>query len=84
MAYSASTMRRIEGVPGMQFFTYRTADILSITVASGYFDSAATQYNLSTGDIICMVYAFGGTQKLIMLVATNTSGTITTTKMDLA
>lgn len=84
MAYSTSTMRLMGGVPGQQLFLYRTADQISTVVASGYFDDAYDHYNLSTGDIIMVVYAFGGTQKLISLVATNTAGTITTTKMDLA
>lgn len=84
MAYSTSTMRLMGGVPGQQLFLYRTADLLPTIVASGYFDDAYDHYNLSTGDIIMVVYDFGGTQKTIVLVATNISGTITTTKMDLA
>lgn len=84
MAYSTSTMRLMGGVPGQQQFLYRTADLLSTVVASGYFDDAYDHYNLSTGDVITVVYAFGGSMKLISLVATNTAGTVTTTKMDLA
>jgi len=84
MAYSSSTMRRIDGVPGQQVFNYRTADLLSTVVASGYFDNAYDEYNVSTGDIVWVVYAFGGTQKLCGFVFTNTSGTVTTTKMDVA
>ena len=84
MAYSSSTMRRVDGIPGMQLFTYRTADAQSTAVASGYFDDAYDEYNLSTGDIIMLVYAFGGTQHLSNYVVTNTSGTITVTECDLS
>ena len=84
MAYTTSTMRLMGGVPGQQMFLYRTADALTTVVASGYFDDAYGHYNASTGDVVWVVYAFGGTQKLCGFVLTNTSGTITTTKMDVA
>lgn len=82
MAYSASTMRRVDGVPGQALFMYRTADAETVVDDSGYFDSAVTDYNLSTGDVIICVYAFGGTQKVRMYLVTNTSGTITVTDQD--
>lgn len=84
MAYTTSTMRLMGGVPGQQLFLYRTADELSTVVASGYFDDAYDHYNASTGDVVLVVYKFGGTQKLCGFLLSNISGTITTTKMDVA
>lgn len=78
MSYSASTMRLIGGVPGQQFFLYRTADAITAVDDSGYFDDAVDEYNLSTGDVIVAVTGFGSTNVLDMLVATETSGTVTT------
>lgn len=82
MAYTTSTMRLMGGVPGQQLFLYRTADAETVVDDSGYFDDAYDHYNLSTGDIIIAVYAFGGTQKVRMYLVTNTSGTITVTDQD--
>lgn len=82
MSYSTSTMRLMGGVPGQQLFMYRTADLETVVDDSGYFDTAAVHYNLSTGDVIICVYAFGGTQKVRMYLVTNTSGVITVTDQD--
>lgn len=79
MAYSASTLRRIEGTPGQQLFTYRTADNITTVDDSGYFDDAVDDYNLSTGDMILVVSLFGGSMAFDGLVCTNTAGTVTTT-----
>lgn len=81
MAYSSSTMRLMGGVPGQQLFLYRTADKETVVDDSGYFDDAVEEYNLSTGDIILCVHAFGGTQGLHAYVATDTSGTVTVTDL---
>ena len=78
MAYSASTMRLMGGVPGQQLFLYRTADPITTCDNSGYFDDAVDDYNLDTGDIIIIVTGYGTTNVLDALVATNTSGTVTT------
>jgi hypothetical protein len=75
-------MRLIAGVPGQALFMYRTADAETVVDNSGYFDDAVDDYNLSTGDVIICVYAFGGTQKVRMYLVTNTSGTITVTDQD--
>lgn len=73
MAYSASTFRRISGVPGQQLFLYRTADAETATDDQDYFLAAKTDYNLTTGDIILNVYAFGGSMGLRGYVATVTT-----------
>lgn len=79
MAYSKSTMRRIEGPPGQALYTYKTADNITVVDDSGYFDDAVDDYNLETGDMILAVTDTGGTIAFDGLVVTNTSGTITTT-----
>ena len=55
MAYVTAKFRKIDGIPGQAFFTYITADLASVFEASGYFDTAITEYGLSTGDIIMVV-----------------------------
>lgn len=82
MAYSASTMSRAAGVRGQALFLYRTADLESVVDDSGYFDSAVTDYGLSTGDRIDAVVAFGGTMKRHNYVATVTGTTVTVTDED--
>lgn len=77
MAYDASSLRLMGGVPGQQLFLYQTADALSTVVASGYFDDAANEYNLSTGDIVLAVCSTGGTKTVDLLVADNAAGTVT-------
>lgn len=79
MAYSAAKFRKIDGVPGQQFFTYTTADLASVFEASGYFDTAIVDMNLSTGDII-MVVSTASTATGDVYVATNTAGTATVTQ----
>ncbi len=78
MAYSASALRLISGgYPTQQLFMYQSTDAISTIVASGYFDDAVDEYNLDTGDIII---ASSGTAKVAavdVLVAINTSGTVT-------
>lgn len=80
MAYSASTMRLVTGVPGQAFYVYRTADLKSVVDDSGYFDQAVDDYNLATGDIIAVTYGYGVAIGSDLFVATNTAGTVTTTK----
>jgi hypothetical protein len=78
MAYSAANLRLMGGVPGQQLFLYQTTDKLSTVVASGYFSTAVTSYNLSSSDIILAVCDTGGTRTVDILVCINTSGTVTT------
>ena len=52
MAYISEDMRLMGGVPGQQLFIYRTEDETASVTASGYFDQAAEDYNLDTGDIV--------------------------------
>ena len=78
MAYSLNTMRLMGGVPGQQFFLYRTADAIADVDDAGYFDNAALEYNLSTGDIVLCVTGFGAANVLDALVATVTDGVVTT------
>ena len=80
MAYSASAFRKIDGVPGQCLYSYTTADLQSVVAASGYFDTAVDDYGLTTGDIVYIVYATGGTIGGDFYVVTDTSGTITVTK----
>lgn len=77
MAYSAANLRRVEGVPGNALYKYKTTDLLSVVVASGYFDSAVDDYNLNTGDVIIAATGAAGAAAVDILVATNTSGTVT-------
>lgn len=79
MAYSASALRLMNGVPGNALYIYKTTDLLSTVVASGYFDDAVDQYNLDTGDIIIACTGAAGAAAVDVLVATNTSGTVTVT-----
>ena len=76
--YDSSTMRLLGGVPGQQLFLYRSADSINSIAASGYFNSAVAEYNLSTGDMILVVSGFGGTPVFDGLVAAVASGTVTT------
>lgn len=80
MAYSATELRRIDGIPGQSLYAYVTADMNSTVEASGYFDTAVTDYGLTTGDIICIVHDTGGTILGDFYVATDTSGTVTVTQ----
>lgn len=80
MAFSSSTMRLIGGIPGQQLFMYRTADAETSTDDSDYFLNAKTQNNLSTGDIILNVYAFGGSMGLRGYVVTSSTA-VTVTDM---
>jgi len=78
MAYSASALRLIPGgVPGENLFVYKTTDLLSTVVVSGYFNSAVTDYNVKTGDKIIASTGAAGAAAVDILVATNISGTVT-------
>lgn len=77
MAYTAAKMRRVEGVPGQSVYRYQTTDLLSVVVASGYFDDAVDDYNLDTGDIIMVTTGASMVAAIDVLVAINTSGTVT-------
>ncbi|MBI9078303.1 MAG: hypothetical protein JEY79_01025 [Pseudodesulfovibrio sp.] len=52
MAYDKTKLRLVGGFTGDNVYTYKTADLVAAVVASGYFDNAETEYNLSPGDII--------------------------------
>jgi hypothetical protein len=84
MAFSSSTMRLSGGIPGQQLFMYRTADAETSTDDSGYFDNAVTWNNLSTGDVILNVYAFGGSMGLRGYVAAVDGTTKVATVADMA
>jgi hypothetical protein len=74
MTYDSSTMRLMGGVPGQQLFLYRTADAVGTVEASGYFNAAVDEYNLSSGDIILAVTSFGGAAALKAMTASVSSG----------
>jgi len=78
MSYDLTTMRLMGGVPGQQLFLYRTADYIGAVAATGYFNSAVDEYNLSSGDIILAVTGFGSTSALNALV-TSVSGGVAAT-----
>jgi hypothetical protein len=77
MAYISEDMRLMGGVPGQQLFIYRTEDAVATATASGYFNEAAEDYNLETGDIIIACTGAGMAAAVDMMVATNTGGTVT-------
>jgi len=77
MSYDSTTMRLMGGVPGQQLFLYRTADAIGAVGASGYFNSAVEEYNLTSGDIILSVTGFGTLAVIDGLVATVSGGTAT-------
>lgn len=76
--YEASSMRLMGGVPGQQLFLYRTAEGIGAVSASGYFNNAVTDYNLSTGDLILTVTGFGSSPVFDGLVAIVNGATVTT------
>lgn len=78
MSYDSSTMRLLGGVPGQQLFLYRTADAIGAVSATGYFDKAVADYNLSSGDIILAVSGFGTLNVLDALVTTVGGGVAST------
>jgi hypothetical protein len=78
MSFDSTTMRLMGGVPGQQLFLYRTADAVGTVSASGYFNNAVEEYNLSSGDIILLVTGFGTLSVLDALVASVSGGTATT------
>ncbi|MGE9294155.1 MAG: hypothetical protein ACQKBW_11120 [Puniceicoccales bacterium] len=78
MAYTSEDMRLMGGVPGQQLFLYRTEDAIATVTASGYFDEAATDYTLDTGDIVIACTGADAAAAVDLLVATNADGTVTT------
>lgn len=78
MAYDKETLRLLGGVPGQQFFMYRTADDIAAVSADSYFNDAVGQYNLSNGDVIQAVTGFGTANVTDTLVVT-VDGTVATT-----
>ncbi|BDQ34231.1 hypothetical protein [Pseudodesulfovibrio portus] len=77
MAYNSEDMRLMGGVPGQQLFLYRTEDAVASVTGSGYFDEAAVDYTLDTGDIIIACTGADMAAAVDMLVATNTDGVVT-------
>jgi hypothetical protein len=78
MSYDSTTLRLMGGVPGQQLFLYRTADAVGTVTASGYFNNAIAEYNLSTGDMILCVTGFGATPVFDGLVVSVSGATATT------
>lgn len=60
MSYDSTKMRRREGPPGEAGYRYTTTDLLSVAVASGYFDDAVDDFNLADEDDITIVASNGG------------------------
>jgi len=75
--YISEDMRLMGGVPGQQLFVYRTGEAISAVQASGYFNQAVEDYNLDTGDIIIACSGAKKAAAVDLLVATNSSGTVT-------
>ncbi len=85
MSYTTANMRLMQGVPGQALYHYRTADLKSTVAASGYFNDAVGQTNLATGDVIRVVYGFGGSMGTTAYVATRgEDDTVTVAESDLA
>lgn len=76
MAYESKDMRLMGGVPGQQLFLYRTTDAVAAVTGSGYFDKAAEEYNLETGDVIIACSGAKSAAAVDLLVATNTAGAV--------
>ncbi|WP_285907700.1 hypothetical protein [Pseudodesulfovibrio pelocollis] len=77
--YQSEDMRLMGGVPGQQLFVYRSVDDAVAVTAEGYFDQAAEDYNLDTGDIIIACSGPTRADAVTLLVATNTAGSVTVT-----
>jgi hypothetical protein len=74
--YLSEDMRLMGGVPGQQLFLYRTDDEIATLLNAGYFDDAAEDYNLDTGDIIVACSGSTRADAIDLLVATNTAGVV--------
>lgn len=81
MTFDSTTMRLMGGVPGQQLFLYRTADAAASVGASGYFNNAIAEYNLSSGDIVLSVSGFGVLSALNALVVSVTGTTATSSPL---
>ena len=79
MSYESTDMRLMGGVPGQQLFLYKSADDLAAVSAEGYFDAAAEDYNLTTGDLVLAVCSLGGSMTADLLVAENDGGGVSVT-----
>ena len=79
MAYISEDMRLMGGVPGQQLFIYRSEDDAAAVAASGYFDKAAEDYNLETGDIVIACTGANRATAIDLMVAANSGGTVTVT-----
>lgn len=75
--YNSEDMRLMGGVPGQQLFIYRSDDDIATIVGAEYFNGAAEDYNLDTGDIIIACSGTDMAAGIDLLVATNTSGAVT-------
>ncbi|NDV19954.1 hypothetical protein GO013_11025 [Pseudodesulfovibrio sp. JC047] len=76
MAYISEDMRLMGGVPGQQLFLYRSKDPIATVNHIGYFDKAAIDYTLDTGDIILVCSGNNQAEAVDILVATNSNGTV--------
>lgn len=81
MTYDSSSMRLMGGVPGQQLFLYRSPDAVGTVTASGYFNNAIEEYNLSSGDVILAVAGFGGAAALKALTATKSGASVSVTAL---
>lgn len=77
MAYNWEMMRRMDGIPGQQLFLYKSTDVAATIKASGYFNDAVKDFNLSTGDVVIATSGAEGAAAVDTLVAKNTNGTVT-------
>jgi hypothetical protein len=84
MSYATADMRLMQGVPGQALYHYRTADLKATVAGAGYFNNAVTETNLATGDVISVVYGFGGTMGTTSYVAAVADGVVSLTETDLA
>ncbi|XXJ21518.1 hypothetical protein ACR42D_18640 [Desulfovibrio caledoniensis] len=77
MAYTSEDMRLMGGVPGQQLFIYRSEDDAATVSGPGYFDQAAEDYNLETGDIVIACTGANHAAAIDLMVAANTDGAVT-------
>ncbi|MGE4503769.1 MAG: hypothetical protein AB7D51_00350 [Desulfovibrionaceae bacterium] len=81
MAYNATHMRLMGGVPGQQLFLYRSEDESAEVIAEGYFDPAVEHYNLTEGDVVLAVTGFGTANGLGAYVVSVAEGSASLTAL---
>lgn len=77
MAFNQDNLSLQSGYPGKQMFTYHSEDAIATVAASGYFNDAISNNNLTTGDIITVVDNATPTVDVVVVTVTGTTATVT-------